>query len=90
MPCMFDAFRVKISEELKLLISDICSRLDVDGLRGDLVVNRAARALVALEGRNEVKQEDVQKVISLCLNHRYGMGNHRWECCVAGVCVMWL
>ncbi len=25
----------------------ICSLLDVDGIRGDMVVNRAARALVA-------------------------------------------
>jgi hypothetical protein len=32
--------RVKISDALQLLISDVCSRLDVDGLRGDLVVNR--------------------------------------------------
>ncbi len=27
--------RVRISQELQLLISDICSRLDVDGLRGE-------------------------------------------------------
>lgn len=48
----------------------MCSRLDVDGLRGDLVVNRAAKALVALEGRDKVTQEDVGRVISSCLNHR--------------------
>ncbi len=61
---------MRISKELQLLISDICSRLNVDGLRGDLVVNRAAKALVALEGRSEVKQEDVGRVINTCLNHR--------------------
>ncbi|GBF88319.1 magnesium chelatase ATPase subunit I [Raphidocelis subcapitata] len=62
--------KVKISRELQILISDICSRLDVDGLRGDLVVNRAARALVAYEGRDKVTQEDVGRIITSCLNHR--------------------
>lgn len=56
---------------LQLLISDMCSRLNVDGLRGDLVINRAAKALVAYEGRDTVTQEDVGKVVSACLNHRY-------------------
>ena len=55
---------------MQLLISDICSRLEVDGLRGDIVVNRAAKALVAFEGRSEVKEADIERVISLCLNHR--------------------
>jgi hypothetical protein len=63
--------RVKVSRQLQLLISDMCSRLNVDGLRGDLVINRAAKALVAYEGRDTVTQEDVGKVISACLNHRY-------------------
>eukprot|EP00195_Chlamydomonas_chlamydogama_P003787 CAMPEP_0202920518 /NCGR_PEP_ID=MMETSP1392-20130828/76896_1 /ASSEMBLY_ACC=CAM_ASM_000868 /TAXON_ID=225041 /ORGANISM="Chlamydomonas chlamydogama, Strain SAG 11-48b" /LENGTH=475 /DNA_ID=CAMNT_0049614015 /DNA_START=47 /DNA_END=1475 /DNA_ORIENTATION=- len=61
---------IRMSEELQVLISDICSRLDVDGLRGDIVVNRAAKALVAYEGRKEVTVADVEKVVSLCLNHR--------------------
>lgn len=61
---------IKVSMELQLLISDICSRLQVDGLRGDIVVNRAAKALVAFEGRSEVTAADIERVISLCLNHR--------------------
>uniref|UniRef100_A0A061R6E6 Mg-protoporphyrin IX chelatase n=1 Tax=Tetraselmis sp. GSL018 TaxID=582737 RepID=A0A061R6E6_9CHLO len=56
--------------EVKLLISEVCSRCDVDGLRGDLVTNRAAAALVALEGRTEVTVEDVGRVIGMCLSHR--------------------
>ena len=59
-----------IHPSLQVLISDICSRLEVDGLRGDIVVNRAAKALVAFEGRSEVQEADIEKVISLCLNHR--------------------
>eukprot|EP00798_Chlamydomonas_sp_ICE-L_P015199 gene15199-21274_t len=66
-----DALRkVKISMELQLLVSDICSRLNVDGLRGDLVVNRAAKALVAFEGRNTVTKEDIGRIAPLCLTHR--------------------
>ena len=58
------------SRDIKLKISEICSLLDVDGIRGDMVINRASRALVALEGRTEVALDDVAKVIGLCLNHR--------------------
>ena len=43
---------------------------NVDGLRGDLVINRTAKAFVAWEGRTEVTAEDVQRVIGMCLNHR--------------------
>lgn len=62
--------KIKVPRNLQLLISDMCSRLNVDGLRGDLVVNRAVKALVALEGRDQVTQQDVGRVISSCLNHR--------------------
>ncbi|KAJ9528348.1 hypothetical protein QJQ45_014316 [Haematococcus lacustris] len=62
--------RVKISDELQLLISELCSKLEVDGLRGDLVTNRAAKALVAFEGRDRVTQEDIERVVAFCLNHR--------------------
>jgi len=62
--------KVTISEELQILISDICSRLDVDGLRGDLVINRAAKALCAYEGRTKVELSDIERVVTPCLNHR--------------------
>jgi hypothetical protein len=78
-----------VSRELQLLISNMCSRLDVDGLRGDLVINRAAKALVALEGRDTVTQDDMGRVISACLNHRWA-GNDEltaWVGCVCGLCV---
>lgn len=55
---------------LQLLISDMCSKLDVDGLRGDIVINRAVKALVAYEARNEVTLADVERIIPSCLNHR--------------------
>ena len=61
---------VAVPREVRLVISKICSLLDVDGIRGDIVTNKAARALVALEGRDEVTNADVARVIGLCLNHR--------------------
>lgn len=56
--------------QVKLQISEICSLLDVDGIRGDIVTNRAARALVAFEGRDVVSMEDVKRIIGVCVNHR--------------------
>ena len=61
---------VSIDEDLRLRISAVCGELDVDGLRGDIVTNRAARALAAFEGRTEVTEEDVARVASCCLRHR--------------------
>jgi len=61
---------VKISDEFKLKISQICSELDVDGLRGDIVTNRASKAFAAFNNREEVTLEDIEKVITLCLRHR--------------------
>ena len=61
---------MKIDEDLRLRISAICGELDVDGLRGDIVTNRAARAIAAFEGRNEVSEEDIARVICCSLRHR--------------------
>jgi magnesium chelatase subunit I len=61
---------VEIDYDFRVKISQVCSELDVDGLRGDLVTNRAAKALAAFEGRQEVTVEDIGKVIVLCLRHR--------------------
>ena len=61
---------VKIDYDLRLKISEICSELNVDGLRGDMVTNRAAKALVSFEGRDEVTPRDIFTIITLCLRHR--------------------
>ena len=61
---------VVIDEDLRLRISAVCGELDVDGLRGDIVTNRAARALAAFEGRKEVTEEDIARVVSTALRHR--------------------
>ncbi|GAB4342404.1 MAG: magnesium chelatase ATPase subunit I [Cyanophyceae cyanobacterium] len=61
---------VELAYELRVKISQVCAELDVDGLRGDIVTNRAAKALAALEGRKEVTVDDIRRVIVLCLRHR--------------------
>src|SRR6478609_602124 len=62
--------KVEVNNDLRMKISKVCSQLDVDGLRGDIVTNRAAKALAAFEKRTEVSVQDIAKVITLCLRHR--------------------
>lgn len=61
---------VQMDYNLRVKISEVCSQLDVDGLRGDIVTNRAAKAHAAYYGRDVVTMEDISKVITLCLRHR--------------------
>ena len=61
---------VQINYDLRVKISQVCSELDVDGLRGDIVTNRAAKAYAAFQGKREVDIEDISKIITLCLRHR--------------------
>ena len=61
---------VEMDYENRIQISKICSELNVDGLRGDIVTNRAAKALASFEGRVETTVQDIYRVISLCLRHR--------------------
>ena len=61
---------VQIDYDLRVKISEVCSQLDVDGLRGDIVTNRAAKAHAAYNGRDNVTIEDISSIITLCLRHR--------------------
>ena len=56
--------------QFQLKISQICSELKIEGLRGDIVSTRAAKALAAFEQRKEVSLEDIKRTITLCLRHR--------------------
>ena len=62
--------QVTIDHDLRVQISQVCAELDVDGLRGDIVTNRAAKALAALEGHPEVTVDHIRRVITLALRHR--------------------
>ena len=61
---------IEIDYEFRVKISQVCGSLDVDGLRGDIVTNRAAKAYAAYNGRSSVTLDDIEKVITLCLRHR--------------------
>lgn len=61
---------ISIDYDLRVKISQMCAELDVDGLRGDIVTNRAAKALAALEGRTEVTVDEIRRIAPLCLRHR--------------------
>nr|QWK43628.1 photochlorophyllide reductase subunit I [Desmarestia aculeata] len=61
---------VEMAYDFRVNISKVCSELDVDGLRGDIVTNRAAKAYAAFQGKTTVLIEDIQKIIVLCLRHR--------------------
>lgn len=61
---------VELDYDLRIKISEVCSQLDVDGLRGDIVTNRAAKAYAAYNGKTNVTVDDISKIITLCLRHR--------------------
>ena len=53
-----------------LRITGACARLGVDGVRGDIVSARTARALAALDGVDEVSEDQVRRAAALALAHR--------------------
>nr|YP_009745220.1 protochlorophyl lidereductase magnesium chelatase subunit [Halymenia maculata]QIG87230.1 protochlorophyl lidereductase magnesium chelatase subunit [Halymenia maculata] len=61
---------VTIDYDLRVKISEVCAILDVDGLRGDIVTNRAAKAYAAYQGKDQIDINDIKEVITLCLRHR--------------------
>lgn len=62
--------KVEMEYDLRMKVSEVCSELNVDGLRGDIVTNRASQAIAAFEKRDKVTPEDIFRVIPLCLRHR--------------------
>lgn len=77
-----DALSVQIAQARALLptvglsavelrrIAGICAHLDVDGLRGDIVMARTACAHAAWRGATEVTEDDVRVAAELALPHR--------------------
>jgi len=61
---------VRLPERELLRIAGACAQLGVDGVRGDLVTARAARALAALEGADAVDEGHVRRAAALALPHR--------------------
>lgn len=61
---------VRFSDELAETCSAMCASLGVDGYRGDLTVMKAACAAAALDGRDEVCEDDLLLAARFALPHR--------------------
>lgn len=58
------------SPEMQAHICNICSALQVSGIRADITMTRASVALAILQGQPTVKPEHIIQVAHLCLRHR--------------------
>ncbi len=61
---------IKVPDKTLRRASELCMKLGTDGLRGELTLIRAARALAALEGDDEVVDEHLKRVAPPSLRHR--------------------
>lgn len=61
---------VRVPDAMRERISALCMALGTDGLRGDLTLMRAARALAALDGDAEVADNHLRRVAAPALRHR--------------------
>ncbi len=61
---------VQINETLRRAIAERCLAANVEGVRADLVMLRAAKAYAAWQGRRQVEDSDVDAVAELALHHR--------------------
>lgn len=62
--------QVLIDDDTLLAIAHVCSKFDVDGMRADLVIARAAAAHAAWCGRTAISEEDIRVAAELALPHR--------------------
>ncbi|RCL82414.1 MAG: magnesium chelatase ATPase subunit I [Rhodobacteraceae bacterium] len=62
--------KIKTSESILELCAEICIQLGSDGLRGELTLLRASRALAAYRNSKEVSEAHVKNVATMCLSHR--------------------
>jgi magnesium chelatase subunit I len=61
---------VQVSDEVLELASRLCQALGADGLRGELTLMRAARALAALQGKKAATPALLAAVAPMALRHR--------------------
>ena len=62
--------KVKLSDEMLDLITQICVDFAVDGHRADITMYKAACTIAAFKGRTEVVEEDIKEAAELALPHR--------------------
>ena len=62
--------RVKLSNEMLGLITQICVDFAVDGHRADITMYKTACTIAAFKGRTEVTKEDIKEAAEFALPHR--------------------
>jgi magnesium chelatase subunit D len=62
--------RVALGDDALERIASVCASFEVDGLRADIVIARAALAHAAWSGRDAVTREDIRVAARLALPHR--------------------
>ena len=61
---------VTVEDGILTFIARLCAEHEVDGLRADIVIYKAAQTLAAYEGRTSVIPDDVLRVAEMALMHR--------------------
>ncbi len=61
---------VEISDDLLKLAADTCIKLGVRTHRAEIVIDRTAKTIAALNGRKKVTFEDIKEAMELALPHR--------------------
>jgi magnesium chelatase subunit D len=62
--------KVKLSDDMLDLITQICTDFAVDGHRADITIYKTACTIAAYKGRTDVLEEDVKEAAELALAHR--------------------
>jgi magnesium chelatase subunit I len=63
-------FGFKLPSAIQEEITDVCIQYQVEGLRADILLIKAARTHAAFNGKNEVHSEDIHRVMPFVLSHR--------------------
>lgn len=61
---------VEVGDLMRRAVSGLCIKLGTDGLRGELTLIRAARALAALDGDGTVAANHLRQAAPMALRHR--------------------
>lgn len=62
--------KVEVDDSLLELATKLCAHLGTDGLRGELTLLRAIRALAAFEGKKKASLDHLKKITPIALGHR--------------------
>ena len=67
---------VRLPSHMRTYISELCATKNVAGHRADLVMEQAARALAAYEGKEKVSNAHIARVAPMVLLHRQREAEH--------------